>query len=226
MILYRTAQRLARALWSLAGTIDVQGLENIPENGPCIVIANHQSYVDPVLIQAWCRRPLHTMAKSTQFSTPGLGWLMKKLLSFPVRRWEIDPQAARIVLRRLQAGEAVCVYIEGERSWDARLQPPRRGTLRLILKAGVPVIPCAIEGTYDFWPRWGRPRQGAHVSIIAGPPIRFPQSDDRAERDRLLPAAAERLMATLRDLVEQARSASREGDVRRGQGGASMGTGD
>lgn len=207
MILYRTAQYLARAMWRLAGTIDVQGLENIPQTGPCIIICNHQSYVDPVLIQAWCRRPLHTMAKSTQFSTPGLGWLMKKLLSFPVRRWEIDPQAARIVLRRLQAGQAVCVYIEGERSWDARLQPPRRGTLRLILKAGVPVVPCAITGTYDFWPRWGRPRRGAHVNIVVGKPMRFPQSDHRAERDRLLAPTADRLMATLRTLLEQAHGA-------------------
>jgi 1-acyl-sn-glycerol-3-phosphate acyltransferase len=219
MILYRTVQRLARALWRLVGTIDVRGLENIPETGPCIIIANHQSYVDPVLIQAWLRRPLHTMAKSTQFSTPGLGWLMKKLLSFPVRRWEIDPQAARIVLRRLESGEAVCVYIEGERSWDARLQPPRRGTLRLILKAGVPVIPCAVHGTYDFWPRWGRPRRGSHVSILVGPAIRFPQSDDRAERDRLLPATGERLMAALRGLLDQARSGP--GDAQRPGPGAS-----
>ncbi len=221
MILYRTAQRLARTLWKFLGTMDIQGLENIPAAGPCIVIANHQSYVDPILIQAWCRRPLHTMAKSTQFSTPGLGWLMKKLLSFPVRRWEIDPQAARIFLRRLQAGDAVCVYVEGERSWDARLQPPRRGTLRLILKAGVPVIPCAIDGTYDFWPRWGRPRRGAHVRIVVGRPIRFPQCDDRDQRDRLLPETGERLMGALRELLEEARARPGESTGHLGGGAAS-----
>src|SRR5690606_38543582 len=69
-------------------------------------------------------------------------------------RFEPDPQAVRLVLRRLREGHGVGLYIEGERSWGGRPQAPRRGTVRLILRAGVPVVPAAIAGSYEAWPRW------------------------------------------------------------------------
>lgn len=205
MIIYRAVQGIVRLAWPFVGKLDVHGRDNIPREGPFIFIANHQSYLDPILLQTACARPVYSMAKSTQFSTPFLGWLMKRLLSFPVRRWEIDPQAVRIALRRLRAGKPVCIYIEGERSWDARLQPPRLGTLRLILKAGVPVVPVAITGTYDVWPRWDRRLRRGHVVIAFGRPMAFPQSDSRAQRETILPETAERLMTRLQELIDQAR---------------------
>lgn len=204
MILYRAVQGVVRLAWPFLGRLRVQGRANIPREGPFLLVANHQSYLDPILIQAVCPRPVHAMAKSTQFSTPFLGWLMKRLLSFPVRRWEIDPQAVRVMLRRLGDGDPVCVYIEGERSWDGRLQAPRLGTLRVLLRAGVPVVPVAIAGTYHVWPRWDRKMRRGDVVIVFGRPMRFPQSDDREERNRLLPETAHRLMGRLQELLDEA----------------------
>lgn len=197
MRLYRTAQRLVRTAWPLIGRLDVRGIERIPRKGPFILAANHQSILDPILIQAVCPRPIHTMAKSSQFASPLFAWLMPRLLSFPVRRHQVDPQSVRYALRRLREGEPVGVYIEGERSWDGRLQPPRLGTIRLILKAGVPVIPCTIAGAYDAWPRWDRRLRRGTVTINFGDPITFPRLDDRDAREAALPEAADRLMAAL-----------------------------
>lgn len=201
MTFYRFAQRLARGLWPLVGRLDVQGLEHIPEHGPFLLVANHQSYVDPVLIQAVIPRVVYTMAKSTQFSDRWTGGFLKRVKSFPVRRFEVDPQAVRIALRRLHEGQGVGVYVEGERTWDGRLQPPRLGTLRLILKAGVPVIPCGISGAYDVWPRWDRWLRRGDVRIRFGAPMRFPRLDDRDARNQALPETRARLMATLADLA-------------------------
>ncbi|MFP4624662.1 MAG: lysophospholipid acyltransferase family protein [Gemmatimonadota bacterium] len=200
MSVYGVAQRLVRALWPLVGRLDVTGLEHIPGDGPFLLISNHQSYLDPVLVQAVVRRPMYTMAKSTEFSNPVIGPLLKRLKSFPVRRFEIDPQAVRIVLKHLRRGDGVGIYIEGERTWDGRLQPPRLGTIRLVLKAGVPVIPCGISGAYDVWPRWSRLRRG-RVRIRFGEPLRFPQLDRRADREAALDETREALMSAIAALA-------------------------
>lgn len=200
MTLYGTAQRLVRFLWPLIGRLDVTGRAHIPDEGPFLLIANHQSYLDPILIQAVVARPMYTMAKSTEFSNPLIGALLKRLKSFPVRRFEIDPQAVRIVLRHLEAGRGVGIYVEGERTWDGRLKTPRLGTLRLILRAGVPVVPCGISGAYDVWPRWDRRIKRGTVRIRFGEPLRFPELHDRKAREVALPEARDRLMTALSDL--------------------------
>jgi 1-acyl-sn-glycerol-3-phosphate acyltransferase len=200
-MIYRLAQRLVRALWPLVGRVQVEGLDHIPDRGAFILIANHQSYLDPILLQAVVRRPIHTMSKSTQFSDPITGPIVKALKGFPVRRFQVDPQAVRLALRILAEGHAVGIYIEGERTWDGRLQPPRLGTIRLLLKAGVPVIPCGINGTYDIWPRWDRRVRRGTVRIRVGEPMLFPRLDTRPEREAALPEARERVVSTLARLA-------------------------
>ncbi len=186
-----------RTLWRLrGGTLEVQGVENVPISGACIVVSNHQSYLDPIFLHAAVPRVLHAMAKSTQFASPFMGWFLAHIYVFPVRRYEVDPQAVRTVLRRLQAGHAVMIYPEGERSWDGRFQNARRGTVRLLLKAGVPVIPCRIHGSYEVWPRWDRRVQPATVRVTFGKPLPLPVPASRADRELALPAAIR--------LVEQA----------------------
>jgi 1-acyl-sn-glycerol-3-phosphate acyltransferase len=206
MSLYAVAQRLVKILWPLVGRLDVAGRENIPDAGPFLLLANHQSYLDPILIQAVAHRPVYTMAKSTEFSSPLIGGVLKRLNSFPVRRFEVDPQAVRLVLRYLEAGNGVGIYLEGERSWDGRLHAPRRGTIRLILATDAPVIPCGISGAYDVWPRWDRLRRGA-VRIRFGKPMTFPTIPDRRGRDAALPQARERLMSAIADLAGVERAA-------------------
>src|SRR5690625_4444670 len=154
MSFYRFCQYLVRTVAPLFGGLEVRGKENVPTSGPFFLLANHQSTLDPVLIQTACPRPIHTMAKSTQFTNKPLAQIMFLLHSYPVRRYQVDPQAVRYTLRIIERGEPVGIYIEGERTWDGRLQEPRPGTARLILKAGAPVVPCTIDGSFDAWPRW------------------------------------------------------------------------
>ena len=194
---YHFYRWLARTLWRPLGGLDVKGLENIPREGAFLVVANHQSFLDPILVQAVCPRILHAMAKSTQFGSPIFRRLLSQLYAFPVRRFEVDPQAVRQVLRRLAAGNGVVVYIEGERSWDGQLQAPRLGTVRLALKAGVPIVPVRIDGAYDAWPRWDRKIKRSRIRIEFRAAVRLPQLDRRAEREHHLASAAARLMAAI-----------------------------
>jgi 1-acyl-sn-glycerol-3-phosphate acyltransferase len=192
---------LARWLWPLFGQLTCEGVENIPATGPFLLISNHQSVLDPFFIATFCRRRCFIMAKSTQFASPLFGFLMKRLYGFPVRRYQVDPQATRVALRRLREGEPVHIYIEGERTWDGSLQDPRPGTVKIALTAGVPIIPCVVDGAYDAWPRWSKTLRRADVRVAFGPPIRFPEYASRAEREAAVPEAGNHLMETLAKML-------------------------
>ena len=196
-IRYHFYRWLARTVWRLYGGLDVRGLENVPREGAFLMLSNHQSFLDPILVQAVCPRILHSMAKSTQFGSTLFRRLLTQLYAFPVRRFETDPQAVRQVLRRLASGNGVVIYIEGERSWDGRLQPLRIGTVRLALKAGVPIIPVRIDGAYDAWPRWDRKIKRSKIRIEFRPPMHLPKADTKEERERLVADATDRISAAL-----------------------------
>lgn len=177
--------------------IEVEGRENIPKEGPFFLIPNHQSVLDPVLVQAMCPRPVHSFTKSTQFGSPVFRWLLPRLNAIPTRRYRVDPQVVRVALRLVEAGEAIGIYPEGERSWDGSLQPLRRGTVRLLLKAGAPVVPCGVIGSYDVWPRWSRRPRRCRVRIRFGEPIDFGRHDTREDREKALTAAIDLLSGAL-----------------------------
>jgi 1-acyl-sn-glycerol-3-phosphate acyltransferase len=199
---YRFIQWIARTGWARLAGLDIRGLENVPDDGAFMLISNHESNLDPILIQAVCPRRIHAMAKSTQFAVPGVGWLMKKLHSFPVRRYQVDPQSVRVTLRLLRRGEAVGVYIEGERSWDGRLQRPKLGTVRVALKAAVPILPVTISGSYEAWPRWSSRIQFLPITLAFGKPFELPAVRSRAEREAAVPGAARQIMDILAAQLE------------------------
>ena len=119
------------------------------------------------------------------------------------RRWldRLVPENDPLFTHTLDdEGKVVGVYPEGERSWDGVLQPFRRGTVRLLLKVGVPIVPCGLEGSFDVWPRWGAGIRRADVTIRFGEPIHLGRHDDRRERERLLPETQETLAKVLRRL--------------------------
>ncbi|MEZ4414682.1 MAG: lysophospholipid acyltransferase family protein [Gemmatimonadota bacterium] len=212
--MYRPVKRLMRyVLMPLLAKVDVEGREHIPRQGPFFLIPNHQSVLDPLIVQALCRRTVFSMTKSTQFSSKLMRWLLPRIGAFPVRRYRIDAQAVRTVLRLIEEGQGVGIYPEGERSWDGQLQPLRRGTIRVLLKAGVPIIPVGIAGSYDVWPRWSRRPRRCRVRLRYGEPIVFGPHADRRAREAALPAARKRLEAALRELVDET-SGAREGEER------------
>lgn len=177
---YRLCCWIARTGWRFMGGIDVTGVDNIPATGPFICIANHQSFLEPVLIPAVQRRTIWAMAKTGQFNVRLSGWILPRIYAFPVRRFEVDPHALRFMLRRMSEGFGVLVFIEGERTWNGLLQTHRRAIGRLILKAGVPIVPCRVQGAYECWPRWAPGAQRGRIRIAFGKPLDLPAADGPA----------------------------------------------
>ncbi|MGI9626203.1 MAG: lysophospholipid acyltransferase family protein [Longimicrobiales bacterium] len=200
MTWYSFFKLIGRGIGFAAARTEVEGVENLPRKGGFFLIPNHQSVLDPILVQANCPRPVHSFTKSTQFSSPTFRWLLPRVNAIPARRYRVDPQVVRVALRLVERGEVVGIYPEGERSWDGSIQPLRRGTVRLLLKAGVPVVPCGVVGSYDVWPRWSKKPRRCRVRIRFGEPIDFGRHDTKQDREMALEAATRRLSEALQAL--------------------------
>jgi 1-acyl-sn-glycerol-3-phosphate acyltransferase len=173
-----------------------QGVPHIPASGPLLIIPNHVTYADPVLVTIPVRRRVHYMAWNALFGVPGLSWLIRRLRAFPVEIESADPKATREAVRLLQAGEAVMIFPEGERSLDGRLQRFKPGAFRLACALGVPLLPVTIAGGHESWPP-GRalPRPG-RLSITYHPVVTPPRAPDVRTAARALAPQVRRMVAS------------------------------
>ncbi|MCG3137159.1 MAG: hypothetical protein HJJLKODD_01002 [Phycisphaerae bacterium] len=127
------------------------GHEQVPKSGGVLLIANHQSYLDPMVVGCALRRPCHFMARDTLFTKPIFGWMIRHLNAFPVKRDSADVGALKETLRRLKDGQMVLVFPEGTRSADGRIADFKGGPIAIAQRAQVPIVPVVIEGTHDVW---------------------------------------------------------------------------
>lgn len=163
------ARPVIRALFS----VDIKGLENIPKSGAAVLLSNHTSFMDSLILGVFPRRNIWFMAKNSEYKGKLLTWALRHARSFPVRRYTNDVQAVRNAIRVVRQGHILGIYPEGERTWDNSLLPFRDGTMRLVLALGMPVIPVGISGAYELMPRWTSSLKRSPVRIRIGPPVRF-----------------------------------------------------
>ncbi|MBG6225953.1 1-acyl-sn-glycerol-3-phosphate acyltransferase [Arthrobacter sp. CAN_A2] len=158
----------------------VEGLRNVPEDGPFIVAPNHLSFLDSVLVQALMPRPVAFFAKAEYFTGTGVkGALMKGFFegvgSIPVERGQqaASVQALRTLLDLLEQGDGVGIYPEGTRSRDGRLYRGRTGVGWLALTTGAPVLPVGLIGTDALQPAGGKGLRPQHFTLRIGEPLVF-----------------------------------------------------
>ncbi|MDO4239498.1 1-acyl-sn-glycerol-3-phosphate acyltransferase [Micrococcus sp.] len=158
----------------------ITGLENVPVNGPFILASNHLSFLDSVLLQALCPRPVHFFAKAEYFTAPGLSGRVQRRFfesvgSIPVQRGDQSASVAALeeLVSLLEAGEGVGIYPEGTRSRDGRLYRGRTGVGWLALTTGAPVVPVGLRGTERLQPPGGRGFRPHRFTIAAGEPLDF-----------------------------------------------------
>ena len=163
--------------------------ERVPKTGACLIVANHQSFYDPPLVGCRVRhRALTFLARASLFKSPLFGGLISRVNAIPIRDGEGDIRAIRDIIERLKKGEAVVIFPEGSRTFDGAMEPFRDGASLIIRKANCPVIPVAVEGAFDAWPRIeGAPTLGRRVMVMYGnpiPPEEFNKDiNDRIERE-------------------------------------------
>jgi len=171
---FRFVRKLARVALSVVYRIRVEGVERVPSAGAVLIAANHQSFLDPPAIGGVVRhRQCDFIARGGLFKFRPFAWLITNLNSIPLRENEPDAAAIKEILRRLDQGSVVLIFPEGMRSPDGAMRTFSRGVALLVKRSNCPVLPAAIEGAFDAWPRQRKfPRLfGQRLAVKFGTPI-------------------------------------------------------
>ncbi len=151
-MIYFLSKYLALFLLKLLFHFRVAGRASIPREGPCIIISNHSSYLDPIVIGCASPRRVYFVAKEELFRHPVARFFLHQLGAFPLRRQETDQTAVKKIFALLKRGKVVCLFPEGTRN-DGVLREFKSGVIKLLLRARVPIVIAGIRGTYESLPR-------------------------------------------------------------------------
>ncbi len=190
--------------WILINTlyrVDARGLDNVPEHGPALIVCNHVSFVDALIVGGCVRRPIRFVMYYKIFRIPVLSFIFRTAKAIPIAGHKEDPalleRAFEAIDAALQEGHVVCVFPEGGLTSDGSMAPFRPGVERMLARRPVPVVPCALRGLWgsvfsrrdSLLGRARLPRRfRAHIELVVGAPV--------APAD----ASAARLEAAVREL--------------------------
>jgi len=178
------------------------GLDHVPRRGGALLASNHQSFLDPTLVGTPLRRQAYYMTRRTLFEVPVLGWLIRAVNGFPVDRGGVDRAAVRTAVDILARGHILVVFPEGTRTPDGEIKAFRPGFAMLASQAGVPIVPAAVHGAYEVWPRQQRLPRPGHVHVAYGAPV-APPGQGRDSRREAAELVRERIVALQEALVEK-----------------------
>jgi len=132
--------------------IKVRGLENIPETGPALIVSNHVSFMDPLVIGGNVRRPVRFVMDHHIFNIPVLSFIFRTARAIPIAPAHEDPEALQKAFDQidaeLAAGEIVCIFPEGKLTKHGELNEFKTGVERILERRPVPVVPMALRGLY------------------------------------------------------------------------------
>jgi 1-acyl-sn-glycerol-3-phosphate acyltransferase len=192
------ALRLVSALPRRYFRLRVSGAEHVPARGPCILAANHASYLDPVLLAMACPRPVRFIVDRTQYHRLLVHWVAARTGAIPVENNPRDVGSLRRALHALKQGAVLGIFPEGGRSDDGSLKPAKPGAALLALRAGVPLVPAGIVGTYAAFSRHHRFPRPRPVEVRFGAPLALPASWSHHAAKGHLEEATEIVMAAIR----------------------------
>jgi 1-acyl-sn-glycerol-3-phosphate acyltransferase len=175
-MLYRFCRALLVAFIWLFYRPRFYGVENIPPAGALLVVSNHQSHLDPPLIGIGLgRRNMASIAREALFKIPIFGPLLRAVGAIPIKQEEGDAAAIRAAIGELKKGRLLLIFPEGTRTPDGAMHEFKRGTWLLLSRSGCSVLPAAVEGAFDAWPRSRRwPRLfGRRCAVAFGEVIEF-----------------------------------------------------
>ena len=190
-IWHHIVRTLVRLAFTILWRVRCYGQENIPRDGGVLVVSNHQSHLDPVLVGLAIDRRMSYLARETLFRFAPLRWMILSIGAIPLDREGGGLSGLKESLRRLKRHEMLLVFPEGTRCKDGEVAPFKPGFCALARRSKITLLPVSIDGAYTAWPRTSLiPRFGT-VHIHIGSPM-SPAEVAALKTDEALMAEVER----------------------------------
>ena len=197
---FRFARWCCKVFCNLFFRIQVYGRENVPDEGPFVLVSNHQSYLDPVFCGIPLKRPLYFLARGSLWKSRFFGWLISSVNTIPVKQGKADLSAMRKVIGKLKEGSGVCLFPEGTRTSDGKIASLKSGVGFLCRRAEAAVVPAVVDGAFECWPRHRKLFSPGRIVVCYGKTI--PAEQAKSMGDRKL---AKVLTETLRQMQNDCR---------------------
>jgi 1-acyl-sn-glycerol-3-phosphate acyltransferase len=206
---YLAMKRMFTAICSSYFSATIEGGEHVPESGPCLILANHASYLDPLLVGIAIPREVHYLARQEILDWPVLGRMMQN--THAIRRDTIDRQAIALCREILKQQWALVMFPEGTRSPDGKVYRPRGGFAWILEPMPeVPCVPVYLEGTYDALKRGAFLPRPSPVTIRIGEPFHLEARGEGERRKPYFEKCAGRLEEAWRSLGADVKSVEAE----------------
>lgn len=172
--------------------------QNVPLEGPVVLLANHQSHLDPPLVGGATKRQLSYLARDTLFKG-ALGPLIRSYDAVPVDRDGSGLAGIRATLKRLKQGGAVLLFPEGTRTPDGELQPLKPGFIALVRRSRAVIVPLGFDGPHRAWPKGQKlPTLFSPIAMHYGKPI-SPEEVASLDDEQLLARVAKEIGCSLHE---------------------------
>ena len=173
--------------------------EKLIEDGPVLIVANHQSFLDPPMIGVCYEEGIYFFARKTLFK--GLfKWGLPLCQAIPIDQRGPDPASMKTIIRLLKAGNRVLVFPEGARSKDGEIHKGMGGIGMILSKAQVPVQPIRISGAYEAFPMHSKFPRLHPVTVAVGDPIQFTKEELNARGKEAYQHLVDKMMEAIKEL--------------------------
>lgn len=196
-ITYQICRLIIKSFFKFLYNLHMEGIENIPKDGPFIIAANHSSFYDPPIIIASVRQKIYWVIAKDIYTKPILNVIFKFAGFVGVNG------ASNEALELLERKKILGIFPEGTRTRDGQLKIARSGTALLALKSGVTVIPCAIIGTFRVYPPHRIFPKLGNIRIIFGRPLSFDKITVEPVPKEILQSATDTIMDNIRNLLSR-----------------------
>ena len=176
---YFIGQSLTHAIYESLFSLRIIGYERLIQEGPCIIVANHQSFLDPPLIGGIYETPVHFLARKTLFDPVFMKYTLPLCQAIPIDQTKPDPGSILKVMRLLKEGGRIVIFPEGARSPDGEIHRAMPGIIIGKL-ASVPVQPIRISGAFECLPIHSSRLRFRPITVSIGNPIPFSLEERRA----------------------------------------------